>query len=207
MAARILISVSARGNSSFYETAVERAGGVPVARYAPRSADGFDGLLLAGGADVAPRFYGRENLGSRGIDEIRDEAEFRLLSQAAEAGLPVLGICRGMQVINVWAGGTLAQDISGHRDGDGFTEHEITADGVLKTLYGGRFICNSSHHQAVDTVGKGFRITAWCGKVPEAMRHASLPVCAVQFHPERMEDGDILFRWWIERVKQCSGIS
>lgn len=211
MAINILISVSAGGNGEFYEKAVARAGGDPVCRYAPTSLEGFDGLLLAGGADVAPRFYGQQDCGSEGIDAVRDKAEFALLSEAGERGVPVLGICRGMQVINVWAGGTLFQNIPGHRADDGFTDHDVTACGMLREIYGEKIHVNSSHHQAVDRPGGGFTVTAVCGDVAEAMEHDSLPVIAVQFHPEKMKIGDALFSRWIGKIREgkekCSDIS
>lgn len=206
---KILISRGKVANPANYVNAVERAGGEACAAYCPEPDLSFDGLILAGGADMEPAFYGAENAGSEGINPDRDRAELALLDAFAAAGKPILGICRGHQVINVWAGGTLIQDLGiknlTHRSEEQDKVHEVRAkSGVLKELYGEYFLTNSAHHQAVETVGKGLVVTA-CSEdgVVEAIEHESLPILAVQFHPERMntgktEDGGALFRWWIE---------
>ena len=206
---KILISVGRSADPANYVNAVERAGGAPCAAYLPEPELSFDGLILAGGADMEPSFYGVENTLSEGIDFDRDRAELVLLDAFAAAGKPILGICRGHQVINVWAGGTLIQDLGDknaiHRRREADKVHPVTAEGgILKKLYGAQFFVNSAHHQAVGTVGRGLVVTARSEDgVIEAMEHESLPIFAVQFHPERMntaetKDGGAIFRWWIE---------
>ena len=109
----ILISVGKDADPSNCIRAVEQAGGHPHADYLPQSAD-YDGLILAGGGDIHPSLFVQKNCGSRGIDFSRDRAELALLDAFAAAGKPVLGICRGHQVVNVWAGGGIVQDLGEH---------------------------------------------------------------------------------------------
>ncbi|MBR5286053.1 MAG: gamma-glutamyl-gamma-aminobutyrate hydrolase family protein [Clostridia bacterium] len=188
---RILLS---RGSSAEnYIRALEGVGAEGVAQYLPKVDTNYDGLILCGGADVDPKYYNEENNGSVGIDIARDEAEFALLKAYAEAGKPVLGICRGCQLINVFFGGSLYQhlpDAELHVSVKGCDSvHTVTAveGSVLNTLYGKEFAVNSSHHQAVKALGEGLRATAfWNGEYIEAHEHTELPIYSVQFHPERM---------------------
>ena len=112
MKPNILISTGG-GDAANYIAAIEAVGGRADARYLPtpgRPADrrpvpGYGGLVLAGGGDMDPALFGEENLGSRDIDRERDRAELALLDAFSAAGRPVLAICRGHQVVNVWRGG------------------------------------------------------------------------------------------------------
>ena len=136
-----------------------------------------------------------------------------------EAGIPVLGICRGHQVVNVWAGGDLIQDLGPalgpfHQREEGDLVHLIcTAPGSrLGSWYGGLFPVNSNHHQGVGRLGQGLRATAWSeGGVVEGMEHERLPLWTVQFHPERMEagggtvDGGVIFRRFLALCGGGSG--
>ena len=160
-------------------------------------------LLLPGGWDVHPRLYGEEIMGSEGIDEERDARELDAISFFMDRQRPILGICRGVQILNVALGGSLYQDIPGHKAGpEGDSYHETrTDDPMLIALYGERFTVNSSHHQAVKRPGDGLRAVQWAddGTV-EAVRHASLPVFGVQWHPERQRspiDGWLLLARWL----------
>ncbi len=148
-----------------------------------------DLLLLPGGADVHPRFYGQEIAGARGIDESRDLAELAVTRRFIAEGRPIFGICRGLQLLNVALGGTLHQHIEGHRsDGEGDPVHPVrTDDAFFTALYGACFSVNSSHHQSVDRPGEGLHPVLWADDgCVEALRHETLPIFAVQFHPERM---------------------
>ena len=165
-----------------------------------------DGLLLPGGWDVDPAFYGQENRGSEGIDRDLDLREFAAVDLFRSLRRPILGICRGIQVLNVAFGGTLLQDIPNHdRIGEEDRIHaSITDDAWLISLYGQRFPVNSSHHQAVDIPGEGLIPVQWAedGTV-EALRHATLPVFGVQWHPERLReptDGWKLIARWLETI-------
>ena len=160
-------------------------------------------LLLPGGWDVHPRLYGEEIAGSEGIDEARDARELDAVAFFLDRGRPILGICRGIQLLNVALGGSLYQDIPGHQataEGDSYHETR-TDDPLLTALYGERFTVNSSHHQAVKRLGRGLRAVQWAddGTV-EAVRHVSLPVFGVQWHPERQRspiDGWLLLARWL----------
>ena len=180
-----------------YRRAVEAAGGRAVFGRKRRSLLG-DALLLPGGGDLEPWRYGQENTASRNLDPERDEAELALLQDFTAAGKPVLGICRGLQTVNVFFGGTLAQDIPGHgaRGGADGLHPVRRAPGAPMPLSGGWV--NSAHHQAADRLGSGLRAVQWAEDgVVEALVHRRLPVWAVQWHPERLEGspaGRILFR-------------
>lgn len=193
MKPNILISTGG-GDAANYIAAVEAAGGRGSARYLPWPDQSYDGLLLAGGEDMDPALYGQTNKGSRGIDRARDEAELALLDAFLRAGKPVLAICRGHQVVNVWLGGDLIQDLHPalapfHGGGDKDRVHPIRAEEgtLLHRLYGPVFSVNSTHHQALGRLGCGLTTAATSeGGAIEAVEHRSLPLISVQFHPERM---------------------
>ena len=155
----------------------------------------FDGLLLPGGGDIHPSRFGQEDCGSRNISEVLDELQLNVLDAFVKAGKPVLGICRGIQVINVYFGGTLIQDLpdaSFHigEDEEPDRVHSCTVreGSWLAELYGTSFLHNSIHHQAVGRLGEGIVADSYCPDdgVVEALHHTSLPVYGLQWHPERM---------------------
>jgi len=171
----------------------------------------LDGLVIAGGADVDPARYGAaahpETLGLR---PDRDDTEFALVKNALAAGLPLIGVCRGMQVINVALGGTLTQHIpdvmgsSAHRPvvGQfGHTEVEMTPDSAINEIFGGAATVSCSHHQAVDQLGDGLTITAKSADdVVEAVELMGADfVLGVQWHPE--QDAEVrLFKALVARA-------
>ena len=170
-----------------YRRAVERAGG--EVRFGG-SPSGCSGLLLPGGGDLEPWRYGQENTASRGLEPERDAAELALLELFTVRRLPVLGICRGLQTVNVFFGGTLCQDIPGHAAQNGADRlHRIrTSPSPLRGLCGETCVVNSAHHQAADRLGAGLEAVQWTADgVVEALCHQTLPVWAVQWHPERLE--------------------
>lgn len=160
----------------------------------------LDGLVLQGGADIDPRVYGDEPTDVLGpIDGVRDRFELELLRAFAAAGKPVLGVCRGMQLINVEYGGTLHQDLQhanvvnyAHRQLDLYDEHthdiELTQGGWFSGLYEGARSArvNSIHHQGIKRLGEGLIVEALSSDgVIEAIRHPELPfMVGVQWHPE-----------------------
>ena len=156
-------------------------------------AERMDGLLLSGGGDIHPRFYGRSISGQAAcVDEQRDERERDLLRCFCEKRKPVFGICRGIQVLDVYFGGTLVRELcTAHLHEN--TKHSIvTAEsGYLRGMLGERLTVNSYHHQAIRTLGRGLLVTAVSDAdgVIEGIEHEALPVSAVQWHAERMIEG------------------
>ena len=210
--AKILISVSKDTQIEVYEAAVKAAGGEPTAQYLPQWDSQYDGLLLGGGVDMDPKYFGEPIDGTEEIDGDRDVAELKLLEACLAEGKPVLGICRGHQVMNVYFGGSLHQNLANAVDHRGKV-HPVVAEAGSRIagLMGENFVSNSTHHQGVKVPGKGMRITARAGDVVEAIEHESLPVMGAQFHPERMtqeyknpdaSEGLPIFQWFINACKK-----
>jgi len=170
-------------------------------------AEDFDGVMFCGGEDVNPAFYGESSrYASVQTDPARDQFEFALLDRAMARRLPILGICRGVQMINVKFGGTLYQDLG--EDAVGEVEHRQTDTGAMRdapthniyvtdpqsnlgTVMQGACRVNSLHHQAVKRLGRGLRVTAHSEDgLVEALEGADdYPfLVAVQWHPEEMVD-------------------
>ena len=179
-----------------YTNAVYRAGGLPVptcAVGAEELAELCDGLLLSGGVDLDPHYYGEEILNHTvEIRSERDAFELALFRAFYEKGKPIFGICRGCQLINVALGGTLYQDLAeqkGLRHSDPELRHTVRAPegSLLHRLFGAQFLTNSTHHQSVKDAAPGLVVTARSTDgVVEAFEHISLPILATQFHPERL---------------------
>lgn len=168
-----------------YRAAAEAVGGTLCFGGDPADCDY---LLLPGGGDLEPWRYGQENTASRELEPERDAAELTLIDLFLTLGRPVFGVCRGMQTLNVFFGGTLLQDIQGHSQVEGRDRlHEVRTARPLAALCGERAVVNSAHHQAVDRLGAGLEAMQWAEDgVVEALRHRCLPVWAVQWHPERL---------------------
>jgi putative glutamine amidotransferase len=190
-----------------YVSALRRAGVWPVLLPGPDPGRPeevlapFSGLLLAGGGDIHPsRYGGPPHPEIYAVDKDRDDIEFDLVAAARAAGLPVLAVCRGFQVVNVAAGGTLRQHlpdedlaISHGRPISGrSTFHAVRVDkeSRLHGIVGGDTIehCLSHHHQGVDQLGDGLRAVGWSddGLVEAVEPHDGAPgwLVAVQWHPE-----------------------
>ena len=201
--------------SNAYTDAVTAAGGVAVVlptvstkEEAQNVIKKLNGLLLTGGEDVNPAWYGEEVLNSTVVfDSIRDTSDSLLLAAALDAGKPVLAICRGSQLANVFLGGTLYQDIPAQLPenvGHGGTRHtiDIEDDSFLSRLSGTAPLeVNSTHHQCVKDLGKGVTVTARAADgIVEAWEAPG--ITAVQFHPEKLLSDDAVwvrfFRAWIE---------
>jgi putative glutamine amidotransferase len=170
----------------------------------------LDGLVLMGGSDVSPLSYGEKPLKREWAgDKIRDDYEIALLRAFVAAGRPVLGVCRGAQVINVAQGGTLYQDLGvqfrgalNHRNWDTYDKNShataIVPDSDLGRLYPGSTLTktNSVHHQAVRDLGRDLVVEAWSepDRVVEAIRGTGPSyVFAVQWHPEFHDRKDSSF--------------
>ncbi|NBI84488.1 gamma-glutamyl-gamma-aminobutyrate hydrolase family protein, partial [Clostridiaceae bacterium] len=149
----------------------------------------FSGLLLTGGGDVEPARYGGARLPTDTVDVDRDREEFALLDAFLRQGRPVFGICRGVQLLNVYFGGTLCQQVPGHADGARHTVHAVPGSRI-EALCGAAFETNSWHHQAADALAPGLRCTASSPDgLAEALEHEAFPIFGVQWHPERMLPG------------------
>lgn len=152
-----------------------------------------EALLFPGGGDITPQLFGETNQGSRNIDTELDILQLRAFEYAFAQGLPMLGICKGMQLINVGLGGTILQDLdtaAHHTSADEDVYHEtVTTPGsCLYNLYGETFLINSRHHQAVNKLGDQLIPVQWCpiDNCVEAIVHTKLPIMGVQWHPERL---------------------
>ena len=210
-----------------YVDAVIRAGGVPL--IIPFSTDKeviisqaqlIDGLILSGGHDINPYNYGQEP--SQKIGETfpeRDTYEMILLEESKKRNIPILGICRGFQLINVAAGGTLYQDLSlipgnilKHNQVSNPTlkthKVEIKENSFISSIFGKETMVNSFHHQVIDKVANDFIVVAKASDgVVEAIEHKTYKfLVAVQWHPEMLavncEKARVLFSKFVEEAKK-----
>jgi putative glutamine amidotransferase len=197
------------GVNAAYVRSVLAAGGVPVIlspllgpSFAARSLDGVDGLLLTGGEDIHPAWYGAEpSPHLYPPSRERDLFELAVFAAARQRELPILGICRGIQLVNVALGGTLIQDLPSERPGsvshdpgsarDARTHAVRLQEGsrAAQALGAAELAVNSFHHQAVDRLANGLVATGWSedGLIEAAESPADSPwLLAVQWHPEEM---------------------
>jgi gamma-glutamyl-gamma-aminobutyrate hydrolase PuuD len=188
-----------------YTRAVERAGGAPVIvpPVPPASvaayAESCDGLLFTGGRDVDPALYDQERLeASDEPDRRRDRFEIALMRAALDAGVPFLAIGRGMHVLAVARGGTLTQDLPGHRESrTRYALHDVVlgGDSLLGKLLGTRVQVPAAHHQAPYHLGEGLTVTGWSpdGEVTEALEVEGQRFgVGIHWHPEEGEDSRLL---------------
>jgi putative glutamine amidotransferase len=177
-----------------YVMVLEQAGFevVRITPEKPHGLEGLDALVLSGGTDIEPARFGQLAHPQTGEPDVeRDELEAGLLREAIEADLPVLCICRGMQMLNVVLGGDLNQHVQDHPRTKGYDEdvHEVTVHAATKlaeVLGCERKQVNSRHHQAVKRLGEGLRVTALAADgVVEGIELAEARfVVGVQWHPE-----------------------
>jgi putative glutamine amidotransferase len=222
----------AQRKNDLYGEAIRRHGGEPVVLDARATADdrrsafeSMAGLLLTGGADMDPAWYGKPNQGSVSIEPARDALEHEAYTAAAARGVPILGICRGFQAINVFRGGTLLQHVDGHV-GAGWG-HGPAKEHALRLVPGSRLArilsptnpragattVNSYHHQAIRAtdLAAGLVASAWAaspeGELVEGFEAADGPfLLGVQCHPERSESTpDSFERLWRFFVDACRG--
>jgi putative glutamine amidotransferase len=204
---------------------VEAGGGTPIL-LAPTShpdevaglISGLHGLMITGGIDVDPSLYGEPNTHSKNCNPVRDRFELALIAEARRRELSLLGICRGIQVLNVAYGGSLIQDIPStvpgalqhHRWEDGREAfHTLRLDGnsILSELFpadGARI--NSSHHQSIKAPGAGLKVLGLAGDgvVEAVVSTEDRMVLGIQWHPERMLDDPKqvdLARWFVSTCR------
>ncbi len=204
------------------------AGGLPVQlayETEPEAVcEWLSAVVITGGQDVHPSFWGGDTSVVRGIDPRtdpmvhdpeRDEYEIALVRAAVDKGIPVLGVCRGMQVLNVALGGTLIADLpagvvthlsTDAAPTDGNVDHVVTfAPGSTAAgLYGDDVITNSWHHQAVDRCGTGLVVTGRAADgVAESIEVPGRPVLGVQWHPEWMKSADPALSWVVNEANHA----
>lgn len=200
-----------------YGKMVEEAGGIPVLLH-PSQPSGeiiskIDGLLLSGGEDIHPRFYGEEPKYPMELSpDIRTEFEMSLVKEAMYKRIPILGICHGMQLINVALGGTLYQDLKRqnfaakeHQLGDGRHQVFMTRGSQFFDIMGISAInVTSTHHQAIKNIGKELRASVRTSdSVIEGFEMPNHPfLIGVQWHPEKGPDDDSrkLFQAFIDKT-------
>jgi putative glutamine amidotransferase len=216
--------IARTGVNAAYVRRLAEAGGLPLvlspvlgAERAAAALAEMDGLLLSGGADIAPARYGADPAPGLGtVEPERDAFELALFAAARARRLPVLAICRGLQLVNVASGGTLWQDLPSERAGTvahqqaaprNLRTHDVRIERGTRTagLLGVESLrTNSMHHQAVRELGTGLRATGWAmDGVVEALESADPAawLVGVQWHPEDLGDGgpdDGLFRAFVE---------
>jgi len=151
----------------------------------------MDGLLLTGGSDISPEFLRQDvpdpSVLEKDVDPKRDRWEFDALENAIARGLPVFAICKGFQLLNVALGGTLMLDVKGHKLPQQ-RDHNIQPLRYQRHASHQFPKVNSSHHQAIERLGEGLDVEAWCATddIIEQIRMRNYPfVLAVQYHPER----------------------
>ncbi|MDQ2853832.1 MAG: gamma-glutamyl-gamma-aminobutyrate hydrolase family protein [Chloroflexota bacterium] len=215
-----------------YLDAVRRAGGEPVAVDPLMSVEerkaafaGMDGLLLPGGADLDPALYGEEPHPAVAVEVVRDDLELAAWTAARASGVPIFGICRGFQAINVFSGGSLLQHLDGHDSPtDAPQPHplHIDPDSRLATILGESdpllgLEVNSYHHQAIRAadLAPGLVVSAAAphqeGELVEALESADPGdwLIGVQFHPERPEfigpEFERLWRAFVDAARPRSG--
>jgi putative glutamine amidotransferase len=210
-------------SSQPYSRAVAKAGGLPVLlpplATAPSMVDVYldriGGLLLPGGGDVEPHRYGQQPLTDAlyGMVGLHDEFDLALIRAAIDRDLPVLAICRGMQVLNVATGGTLVQDLDG--GGHWMCEHPVTIDDDSRLAEAASMValnhCYSVHHQGLDRLGDGLKPVAYdpTGLI-EAVEYTEASwIVGVQWHPEdttSVEPGQqLIFNEFIRRAAIHAG--
>ena len=205
-----------------YAHSVVRAGGIPLlipsipenVQIIIETARRLDGLLLPGSRDMDPKFYNEEpHPKLRPMSLERTETELAVLREASARGIPVLGICGGMQLINVFFGGSLYQDIYSfipeampHEKGS-VHNVKIENDSLLKKIAESEnFPVISYHHQSVKAIGNGLRISAFAPDgIVEGIESKAKPyVVGIQWHPE-LEDTEVSLRIFSDFISRCCG--
>ncbi|MCG8686981.1 MAG: gamma-glutamyl-gamma-aminobutyrate hydrolase family protein [Desulfobacterales bacterium] len=208
-----------------YTQAIELAGGIPYivpftkdVSLLPQMAGHAKGFLFPGGFDLDPAYFNESPIEKLGrVDKDLDKFQLAAFDLALKMKAPVLGICRGAQIINVALGGTLFQDIGSQFAAEVLdhmqkeihfgTDHpiDIKQDSRLFKLFGSKIMVNSRHHQSIKDLGKNLRISAVSPDgVIEGAEHTHLPIDLVQWHPELMllENRNML-PLMTEFIRQC----
>mgnify|MGYP001080101638 CR=1 FL=1 len=186
--------VGRKKDTGNYEAFLERHGVSSLTSLSISDLSTCEAMLFPGGGDITPAFFGERDRGSRSIDTELDILQLQALEYCLQSRLPVLGICKGMQIINVGLGGNIIQDLPTadcHRYLGADQYHGVynVTGSFLHRLYGDTMTVNSAHHQGLGKLGKGLCAVSRCpldGCI-EAVCHECLPVIGVQWHPERLD--------------------
>lgn len=195
-----------------YVAVLKYLGADPIVTLHPESVYSFDGLVLPGGGDICPSYFDQPVIDTRKPDPELDRAQFHILYQFLHTHKPILGICKGMQLINVFFGGNLNQHTSseklhGWNGADQWHPTQTKEHSLLERLYGSSLEVNSAHHQSIDELGQDLHsIQHSKDGVIEGICHEFLPILGVQWHPERMclshqksgtVSGTAVFQWFL----------
>lgn len=154
-----------------------------------------DGVIVPGGGDVNPKLYHQENTASADIDDVLDELELKVIDDVVKCQKPLLGICRGHQIINIYFGGDLIQNVENcdihkrdNNNQDRVHMSNVEKESFLYDIYHEeRISTNSAHHQAISKLGTGLKAVQFSDDgLIEAYYHEELPIYCLQWHPERM---------------------
>lgn len=200
-----------------YKNAIELSGGETEVTLDLKTASKCHALLLPGGGDINPGYWGEDIRGSNPPDDELDKKQMEILDYYVRMKKPVFGICRGMQLINVYFKGSIIQDLSGKDMHIQKNERDqihlaIAKEGsLMHTIYGERFFINSAHHQGIKNLGENIISTSSAEDgVIESIEHKNLPVWGVQFHPERLcfafhredaVDGSLLLNYFLQQME------
>lgn len=206
---KILVAGLTKDTENYVEV-LKYLGADPVVTLHPESVYSFDGLVLPGGGDICPSYFNQPVIDTRKSDPDLDRMQFHVLYQFLHTHKPILGICKGMQLLNVFFGGDIKQHVDSENlhQWNGADQWHLTIaseTSVLQKLYGKKFEVNSAHHQTIDALGQDLQIIQNSQDgLPEAICHEFLHILGVQWHPERMclahtksgtVSGAALFRW------------
>ena len=189
------LQVAIAGRPQFthnYEFILRTLGVSPKVTLSLGELESCEFLILPGGGDITPAFFGQKNKGSKNIDTELDILQIQALDLFVRLKKPVLGICKGMQLINVFFGGSILQHlptacIHAYQEGDRFHTTRTIDGSILHQLYGEHCMVNSAHHQGISIPGKQLTVIQTSeDDVIEGIRHEHLPILGVQWHPERL---------------------
>jgi putative glutamine amidotransferase len=188
--------VGRKKDAKNYETYLQEAGIIPLTTLSMGILLSCDGVLLPGGGDITPAFVGEYSEHTRNVDTELDIIQFHALAHCISYRIPVIGICKGLQLINVALGGTLNQHLDSAKlhsynreiGTDRYHLTRIANGSYLEQLYGPTAMVNSAHHQGIRELGKDLAAIQWSleDNCIEAIIHTKLPVYAFQWHPERL---------------------